>query len=157
VDPNSADRALAATAPQMGMTGPYTIVQSMDGAATFGTTLYTAPADTTINSLEIARASSKIAYAIALSTKTFSPALLSTTDGGTTWQTHDLTPTLGAGSVLIIAIDPTNAMRIYLRVNRGNVNYLAVTDDGGATVRKLTFPTDLGVMTGFVRTASGTL
>ena len=63
------------------------------------------------------------------------PKLGKSTDGGATWQLRDLTAALGAGvrSFSLIAVDPVNAARVYLRVADANGERLAITDDGGAT------------------------
>jgi hypothetical protein len=51
VDPDDPDRVLAVAAPQ----SMYSLFASSDGGATFGGPLYTAPPDTALHSVEIAR------------------------------------------------------------------------------------------------------
>ena len=78
-------------------------------------------------------------------------------DSGASWQSRDLTAALGGGarSVRLIAIDPDNAGRVYLRVGDAGGERLAITDDAGATVRvPLTIAS--GVMTAFTRPSAGT-
>jgi hypothetical protein len=61
---------------------------------------------------------------------------------------------LGAAGFRIIAIDPTNPDRIYLRVLAGFKNPLAISDDGGQTFRT---PLTFDAMSAFVRLSDGTI
>ena len=62
------------------------------------------------------------------------PTLARSSDGGVTWALTDLTAALGAGQVRIVAIDPTDADRVFLRVIGAGGDALAIATDGGATV-----------------------
>ena len=77
------------------------------------------------------------------------PTLARSSDGGATWQLADLTAALGAGQVRIVAIDPTDADRVWLRALGADGDALALATDGGATVAvPLSF--DSGGLTAFV-------
>src|SRR5262249_52266432 len=86
------------------------------------------------------------------------PKLGKSTDGGATWQLRDLTAALGTGvrSFSLIAVDPANAARVYLRVADANGDRLAIPDDGGAPAPS-PLPLPAGVMNAFVRTPSGAM
>jgi MYXO-CTERM domain-containing protein len=159
-DPTNANRVLAIT----GVTvdgGPSIIkvVESTDGGATFGTLRYTADPGDSITGLEIARSAPSTIY---LTVKTagpaFSPVLVQSTNGGMSWTRHDLSAMLAPGTktIRLVAVDPTNPQKVFLRVGAGQDEGLAVTTDGGATVTTpLTFPG--GIVTAYTRMASGTI
>lgn len=154
VDPSDAARVLAA-----GMaTGGgvlYEVYQSTDGGATFDQVVYHAEPGDLVTGIEIA-ASDSMTIDVALAHgATGAPTLARTTDGGGTWTLTDLTAAVGAGQARIVAIDPTDADRVFLRVIGAAGDTLAVATDGGATVTApLTFD---GGLTAFVRTSTGTL
>jgi hypothetical protein len=66
----------------------------------------------------------------------------------------DVEPALGSAGFRIIAIDPTNPERIFLRVLSDLTNELAISENGGITFRK---PVTFSSMSAFVRLASGTI
>jgi len=136
----------------------YQIYESADGGATFSTLRYTAAGGDIVTGVEIARAAPATIYFTLLSGSPVVPKLGKSVDGGATWQVRELTPALGMGvrGVSLIAVDPVNAARVYLRVADANGERLAITDDGGVTA---TSPVMLpaGVMSAFVRTPSGAM
>ncbi len=136
----------------------YRIYESSDGGKTFATLRYTAAGGDIVTGVEIARAAPTTIYLTMISGAAGVPKLGKSTDGGATWQLRDLTSALGAGvlSVRLIAIDPDDAARVYLRVADGSGERLAITEDGGGTsVSPLMLAS--GVMTAFLRTPSGTI
>jgi hypothetical protein len=160
-DPSNAQRVLAIVqepdAPFL-----YTVVESSDGGATFGPVRYTAAAGDGITGVEIARSDPKVIYLTIAGAAPpgdagagFLRKIARSADGGQTWAVHDLTPVLGTGSIRLLAVDRAQPLRALLRVG-GASERLAVTDDGGATVRT---PLELpgGVMLSFVAMSSGTL
>ena len=159
LDPTSSNRVLvvAMTADADGGIG-YRVYESSDAGATFATLRYTAASGDIVNGVEIARAVPTTIYLTLMSGSPAVPKLGKSTDGGATWQLRDLTGALGAGvrSFGLIAVDPVNAGRVYLRVADATGERLAITDDGGATA---TSPVVLagGVTSAFVRTPSGTI
>ena len=155
-DPTDGTRVIAAGL----VSGPggavYTVFESTDGGATFGQTLYTGAPGDLITGLEIA-ASDPMTIDLALARGTAAaPTLARSSDGGATWQLADLTAALGAGQVRIVAIDPIDADRVWLRALGADGDALALATGGGATVAvPLSF--DSGGLTAFVRTSAGTL
>jgi hypothetical protein len=156
VDPNDGARVLAAGLGTGGVSAVYTVLESRDGGATFDRTLYTGAAGDLVTGLEIA-ASDPMTIDVALSAgASAAPTLARSTDGGATWALTDLTSALGAGQVRIVAIDPTNADRVFLRALRAAGDALAIATGGGATVAvPLAF--EAGSLVAFVRTAAGTV
>jgi MYXO-CTERM domain-containing protein len=163
-DPTSPNRVLAiATAVTDGGSGPTRVLESADGGKTFTSVLYTAATGDSLTGIEIARSAPATVY-MTIFSNTAAPRLGRSTDDGAHWTIHDLGAVLGAGtrSARLLAVDPTNADRVYLRVGAtagdGAMagDRLAVSDDGGASAR---FSLDLkdGVLTAFTRTPAGDL
>jgi MYXO-CTERM domain-containing protein len=158
-DPTNPNRVLviAQAADADGGIG-YSVYESSDAGSTFSTVRYTAASGDIVTGVEVARAAPATMYLTLRSGSAGVPKLGKSTDGGATWQVRDLTAALGAGvrSFSLIAVDPVNAARIYLRVADAAGERLAITDDGGATATTpLMLPA--GVMTAFVRTPSGAM
>jgi hypothetical protein len=163
-DPANADRVWAVRgpdAPDAGTMVTYSVVESIDGGATFTATRYTAAAGDVITGVEIARSDGNTAYLTLRSGTSFVPKMAVTTNGGASWTTRDLSTRFVSSSLRIISIDPVNAGKIYLRVSStgaSSVDSIAISLDGGAnfvTPNPLSVPD--GVLTSFVRLPSGTL
>jgi hypothetical protein len=91
---------------------------------------------------------------------TFAPKLARSSDGGATWRVDDLSTKLPAKTTLIrlVAVDPTNADRVYLRTHSaaGDAFAVAVAAASGFTVTTLlSFPD--GILSAYARLASGTI
>lgn len=155
-DPNDAGHVLA-VALQFGDGGPaYTVVESRDGGATFGAAIFSADPGDLITGVEIAAGDSKSVHLALSHGSLLSPALARTADGGATWQTVDLSPSLGLDQVRILAVDHTDSDRVYLRGLGPDGDVLAVYDAAATGVSTpLTFSN--GQMTAFVQTAAGAL
>jgi len=84
------------------------------------------------------------------------PILARSGDSGATWSSMDLSGTLGAATIRIIAVDPTDPRHLFLRVGLSSGGEkLGVSTDGG-----LTFTEPVSVdkqLTAFARLASGTI
>lgn len=155
-DPSNPDRVfvVAAETADGGIT--YALFESIDGGATVSTLRYTADAGDHITGVEIARSDPTVVYVTLTSGTTFTPKLGRSTDGGKTWQLHDLGAALGAGitSIRLMAVDPQDATRAFLRVGGAAGELIAVTSDGGATVQMpLSFPG--GIVSAFARLDDG--
>jgi MYXO-CTERM domain-containing protein len=156
VDPNDGTHVLAAGLASGAAGAVYTVLESTDGGATFGRTLYTGAPGDLVTGLEIA-ASDPMTIDLALSRgPAAAPTLARSIDGGATWHLADLTTALGGGQVRIVAIDPLDDDRVWLRALGAHGDALALATRGGETVAvPLSF--DSGALTAFVRTATGTL
>ena len=152
-DPVDPLRVFAVVAPM-----PYRLLESADAGSTFGTVRYTAAGGVSISSVEIARSDPRTVYLVTLTSgSTFVTKLLRSTDGGTSWKEQDVSGAVGSGSARIIAIDPNDPMRVFLRFNADTGdNKLVITEDGGATFMA---PLEItgGFMSGFALLASGTI
>jgi len=156
VDPTDGTRVLAAGLASGTAGAVYTVFESTDGGASFGRTLYTGAPGDLVTGLEVA-ASDPMTIDLALSRgAAAAPTLARSSDGGATWQLTDLTAALGSGQVRIVAIDPTDNDRVWLRWLGADGDALALATQGGATIAvPLSF--DSGALTAFARTATGTL
>ena len=158
-DPTNPNRVLVLTSiPVDGGPAKQEVIESSDGGATFTTVRFTADAGDTITGVEIARSSPQTVYLTIKSGTALAPVLMQSTNGGMTWTKHDLSAMLATGtkSIRLVAVDPANAQKVFLRVSTGTDEGLALTTDGGATVATaLTFPG--GILTAYTQMASGTI
>jgi len=157
-DPNDANRVLAVTTTSADGGALYEVLASSDGGASFKTAVYTAAAGDHITGVEIARSAPQTIYATLTSGGSFIPKLAQTTDGGAHCTLHDLSAALtpGAYSLGLIAVDPTDAQKVYLRVGARTGEALAITTDGGASAT-LPLPLAGGALSAFTRMPSGSL
>jgi hypothetical protein len=162
-DPSNVNRVWAALGPATG-TDPYTIMESMDGGATFNTKRFTAAAGDTITGVEISKSDANTAYVTLRAAANFAPKIATTKDGGATWTTHDLSTvtSIGNANIRLVAIDPATPSKIFLRVQiqsgamKGDG--IALSLDGGATfVSPPPIAVPGGVLNAFTRLGSGTL
>jgi MYXO-CTERM domain-containing protein len=161
-DPNDPLRVLAAASPSTdgGTATAASVYASTDGGATFAATpIYSAPAGAAIVGIEIARSDAQVIYltTYTVTSTGYDPVLVRSANGGQSWTPTDLLATpLGSGIVRILAVDPSDANLVYLRVTGATSEILAVTRDGGTT-----FATPLtvanGAVSAFARLASGTV
>ena len=154
VDPTDGTRVLAAGLASGAAGAVYNVLESIDGGATFARTLYTGAPGDLVTGLEIA-ASDPMTIDLSLAKGT-GAALARSSDGGATWQIADLTTALGGGQVRIVAIDPVDSDRVWLRWLGADGDALALATHGGATIALPLF-FEGGVLTAFARTATGTL
>jgi hypothetical protein len=156
-DPNDSTHVIASADWNGGAT--VSVFESHDGAATFGQPLFTSDAGTNIVGVEISRSAPGTYYAATSQASIvtgFVPGLARTQNGGTSWQTVDLSPAVGGQLVRIAAVDPLDADLVYLRVvnpNDPTLGALVSARDGGATVTLL-FD---GGIDAFFRRSDGTL
>jgi hypothetical protein len=155
-DPTDAKHVLAIILPNSPMLAAEGVYASTDGGATFGNALFEAPTVGGLTGIEIARSDPHIAYAAMFETPGIHPRLVKSTDGGATWGTPvDIEKDIGPNLFSIIAIDPTNPQKIYVRVSEALQESLAVSDDGGMSFKKpVMFPIKMGA---FARLKSGTI
>ncbi len=161
VDPSDPAHVLAvAAAPSDGgVAGGGAVFASTDGGRTFGADrIYTAPAGATIVGVEMARSNPRVIYvATYTSTPTDrAPSLARSSDGGGTWTTAALAPSVGPAIARILAVDPQDSDLVYLRVLAAGGDAIAVARNGGATIAvPVTFAR--GQLSAFARLSSGTV
>jgi MYXO-CTERM domain-containing protein len=159
-DPTNPNRVLAVAASVVDGGASYEILESSDAGSTFGPVRYTAAAGDNVTGVEIARAAPQTIYVAMTSGPTFLPKLAHSTNGGTSWQVEDLSAKLPTKTSLIriVAVDPQDANRVYLRTHSpaGDAFAVAVAGANGFTVTTpLTFPG--GILSAYARLASGTI
>jgi hypothetical protein len=156
-DPTSAARVLAIVgAAGDGGTGAAAVYESTDGGDSFAATpLYVALAGAELLGVEIARSDPRVIY-LSSATPGPHPTIARSADAGASWVTFDIEPSIGARTARIVAVDPTDANVIYLRVSGAGRESLAVSRDGGMT---FTAPITVagGTLSAFARLASGTV
>lgn len=152
-DPTDAQHVVAIVSPNgVGNQKTYTLVESHDEGATFAVKFTAAPSDI-ITGVEIARSDPSTIYLTGYTGPNATPELLRSTDGGAGWQTTDLGAGLGASDASLIAVDPTIATRVFLRITTQAGEELAVFDAGTAARAPVSLPG--GNLTAFARTLAG--
>lgn len=157
-DPTSADNVLAAAVTPTNMLQPTSVYRSTDGGLTFGPALISGPAGGDILGVENAVSDPATMYVAMYGSanNTIDPILARSTDTGVTWSSTDLGPMLGPASIRIIAVDPADARRLYLRIGiPSGGEKLGMSTDGGHTIAE---PVSVDKqLTAFARLASGTI
>ena len=158
-DPSDPNHVLAISAVTLDAGGlMYQVLSSSDGGTTFPNLLYTATAGDHLTGVEVSRSSPSTIYLTLTSGTTYVPEIAQTTDGGAHWTVHNLASSLATGTytIRLVAVDPTNPQKVFLRVGSSAGEALAVTQDGGVSATSpLTFPA--GAFNAYTRMASGTI
>jgi hypothetical protein len=152
-DPSDATHvlAIAQVVGDAGTAGNTALYESHDGGLTFGPALYTPPAQRTLSGVEIAKSDPKTIY-LTMYDPGPHPFLARSSDGGVSFSVIDLG---GNDLPRLIAVDPQNPERLFLRLQGTAGEALGISSDGGTTVqRQLTVP---GKMSAFLLRASGTI
>jgi hypothetical protein len=153
-DPNDAMHVLAIGTPAADGYAPPVLWESRDGGGTFQPPRYTAERGLVLSGVEVPRGQPGVVYLTAYDYSSSSlphPYLLRSTDGGTTFTPRDLSPALGMQAVRLIAVDPDDAEKVYLRVTGTSGDVLAIADAVGVRIAL----TVSGTMTAFLRRADG--
>jgi photosystem II stability/assembly factor-like uncharacterized protein len=154
-DAVDARRIFAIVSPdgKVGSQSKYTLIATSDGAATFQT-LLTGAKSQVLTGVEVPRQASDTIYVTSSSAPNFTPSLLRSIDDGATWQTIDLSADLDASDARLVAIDPQDPNKLFLRATTATGEELAVVDAAGARARS---PVALpgGRLTAFARLSGG--
>jgi hypothetical protein len=156
-DPTSADRVLAAAVAPTATLQSSSVYRSIDGGLTFGPSLLSGPTGGDVLGIESAVSDPATMYVAMYGSANnmIDPILARSSDSGVTWSSMDLGGTLGAATIRIIAVDPTDPLHLFLRVgiSRGGEK-LGISTDGGRT---FTEPVSVDKqLTAFALLASGT-
>ena len=156
VNPAAPERALAiGVRDDQDMGLPQLAYASEDGGATFGAPIFRASGEVGLLGIESAASDPRVLY-LASYTAPSHAAIARSDDAGATCTTVDVEPMLGPGLVRIVAVDPSDAGTIFLRLGQASGGEaLAVSSDGGRTFRAA-FSVS-GMLTGFLRRKSGTI
>ena len=136
----------------------YDVLSSSDGGTTFPNLLYTAAPGDHLTGVEVSRSSPSTIYLTLTSGTSYVPEIAQSTDSGAHWTVHNLAANLAPGTytIRLVAVDPTNPQKVFLRVGSAAGEALAVTQDGGVSASSpLTFPA--GSFNAYTRMASGTI
>jgi hypothetical protein len=157
-DPTDASRVFAVAPASADAGAVQEVRRSTDGGRSFDAVVYSAAAGDHVTGVEVARSAPQTLTVTLTSGTAFTPKVAQSTDGGGHWTLHDLSASLPAKtySISLIAVDPTNPQKLFLRAGSAAGEVLAVSTDGGATA---TTPVSLarGALTAFTRLDSGTL
>jgi MYXO-CTERM domain-containing protein len=135
-DPTSADRVLAAAVAPTATLQPSSVYRSTDGGLTFGPALISGPTGGDILGIESAVSDPATMYVAMYGSANnlIDPILARSSDSGVTWSSMDLGGTLGAATIRIIAVDPTDPLHLFLRVGiSSGGEKLGISTDGGRT------------------------
>jgi MYXO-CTERM domain-containing protein len=147
------------------------VYRSADAGQTWETQpLFSDDMGGSLNGVEIAKSDPQTIYLTFKRVQPLRPFLVRSTDGGATWTPIDLGSVASGLEVRIIAVDPDDAHKVYLRaLDPVNGDKLIITTDGGGTFRvaatiygPYTLPdgaSGVGAvsMTSFLRRADGTM
>lgn len=154
-DPANPLRVFAIGQDPDGATTPQ-VYPSDDGGATFGAAIFVTTSVDTLTGVESARSAPQTIYLAMFSSPGIHPKLVRSTNGGAQWTTIDVEPFLGQNNFRIIAVDPTDAKVLTLRVIEPLGESVAVSRDGGDTFTKVSTLAG-GILTGYVKLDSGTV
>lgn len=131
------------------------IVASHDGGKTFGSPSYSTP--DLLTGIESSRSAPGVVYAAAIhstGSTTSVPVLLRSSDYGAHWSAPVTIPAANGTQPRILAVDPSDANTVYLRLLSGASDSIGITTDGQNVQTVLTVP---GAFTSFLRAGDGTL
>ena len=150
-DPNDASFVLAFVV-RTG-DGSY-IIASHDGGKTFDPPHLKDIADL-FTGIEIARSKRGVVYATSTSQSGGPPQFFASTDSGATWASTALTLPPGT-EPRILAVDPDDEKKVYVRVVGSVTDEIRMTADGGQTFQTV-LPTIAGLLSSFLRATDGAL
>ena len=155
-DPTDPNHLLMIALPNTTDLLPEAIYASTDGGITFGPALFKAAINGGLTGVEIARSNPLEIYAAMYDTPGVHPSIVRSHDGGATWDPPiSIEADIGQNAFRIIAVDPTDPKKVFLRVQEALVESLAISEDGGMTFRK---PVSVPIrLAAFARLASGTI
>ena len=150
-DPNDASFVLA----NVILSDKSYIVASHDGGRTFDAPhVYDTP--DLLTGVEIARSKRGVVYATSLSTASGSATFLASTDSGATWAPPTTLTIPASTEPRILAVDPADERKVYLRILGAISDSIQMTADGGKTFQTILPPVS-GRMSAFLRATDGSL
>ena len=184
VDPINQGRVWAIASPVGAASGATGVYRSDDSGMTFGPSLFDYKLSGGLLSIESARSDPDVVYVASFENRVCAggdggdagdgdgdadgdagapmlcpvPRLMRSGDAGANWDDPlDLEPDLGQGMIRIIAIDPDQPRRVFLRFQPADASgdRLLISDDAGATIREAVRVK--GQLTAFLRRADGTI
>jgi hypothetical protein len=156
VDPSNAKRVYVIGAPRKNLQAGDGIYISDDGGVTFGKPVFTAPPSSAVLSVLGAPSRPGTMFATMFSTPENHPFLLRSHDSGEHWEVAaDLVGSLGENPFALLAIDPIDENKLYVRVLGASAEMLAISNDAGKSfVQSVSIP---GTLNAFLKLESGTI
>ncbi len=149
-------RVYAIGVPREDLHAGESIYVSHDGGLSFGAPVFTAPPLSALLTVLVAPSQPRTLYAAMFSTPENHPILLISRDSGEHWEVAaDLVDSLGENPFELLAIDPSDQDKLYVRVLGASAETLAISQDGGLSfVQSVSIP---GKLKAFLKLASGTI
>jgi MYXO-CTERM domain-containing protein len=137
IDPSDGNRVLVAANPNDETPARVHVFESTDGGATFPTSLFTAEPGLDLGGLETAASDPDTLYLTWASSKSgeLRSGIIRVQQHGASVQTYDHFATLGGNPLGIAAVDRKDPRKLFLRAYGNERDRLAISEDGGATVR----------------------
>jgi hypothetical protein len=156
VDTSNENRVYAIGVPRADVHAGESIYVSSDGGVTFGEPVFTAPALSALLTVLVAPSQPSSLFAAMFSTPENHPILLRSRDSGEHWEVAaDLVDSLGENPFELLAIDPSDEDKLYVRILGASAETLAISEDGGLSfVQSVSIP---GKLKAFLKLASGTI
>jgi hypothetical protein len=156
VDPSNSKRLYAIGVPRQDLRAGDGIYVSEDGGLTFGKLVFKAPARSALLTVLVAPSLPSRLYATMFSAPENHPLLMRSQDSGEHWElVADLVDSLGENPFELLAIDPIDEDRLYVRILGASAETLAHSDDGGQSfIQSVSIP---GKLNAFLKLSSGTI
>jgi photosystem II stability/assembly factor-like uncharacterized protein len=155
LDPTDPDRVYVIGASRETLSDE-SIYTSDDGGVTFAEPVFTAPAESALLNVVVAPSDPRTVFASMFSTPENHPHLLRSDDAGESWEVvTDLVDQVGESPFELLAVDPSNADRLFIKILGPSAETLGVSNDGGLTfVQSVSIP---GKLNAFLKLESGTI
>ncbi len=156
VDTSNSKRVYAIGAPSADLRAGDSIYVSDDSGLSFSEPKYTAPPGSALLTLAVAPSQPSTVYATMLSVPDNYPILIRSVDSGEHWEmVANLLGSLGRSPFELLAVDPTDANKLYAKVLGLSAETLAISDNGGLS---FTLSVSIqGSLNAFIQLASGTI
>jgi hypothetical protein len=156
VDPSSSKRLYVIGVPLSNLYDGDNIYVSDDGGLSFGQPVFTSSKGSALLSVMVAPGKPSVVFASLYSTPENHPILLRSDDSGEHWDAAaDLAESLGDNPFELLAIDPLDENKLYVRILEASAETLAISDDGGHSfATSVSIP---GKLSAFLKLASGTI
>jgi photosystem II stability/assembly factor-like uncharacterized protein len=156
VDPANSQRVYVIGVPLADLGAGGSIYVSGDGGLTLGDPVFTTEGDSALLNVLVAPGQPHTLLAAMFSRPENHPTLLRSLDSGEHWEVAaDLVDSLGENPFELLAIDPIDEDRVYVRILEPSTETLAISEDGGQSfVPSVSIP---GRLNAFLQLSSGAI